>query len=233
MFERVFRAGDRRVERRPGFRSLQSFNFGGHHAPGRDGLGNLLVFNVDEVDDGTGIPLHPHGGVEILTVMLEGVMHHRDDLGNALTIRAGDVKVMHAGTGLHHGGACEGRTRFLQIWLRAERPGPPHVEVASSPATRAEGQWHTLVGDGTRTTLRVAAWAHRARVEPGGRLTLPATREARRLLFVMPLSGAVQMGGLELAEGDSLEALLDDDRALESRDGADLFVIEQRITESS
>jgi redox-sensitive bicupin YhaK (pirin superfamily) len=229
---RVFRAGERSVERRPGFRSLQSFNFGDHVVPGRDGLGALMVFNVDQVDDGTGIPLHPHRGVEILSVMLEGVMHHRDNLGNALTIRAGDVKVMHAGTGLQHGGVCEGTTRFLQIWLRAEQAGPPKVEVVSSSPGLPDGRWHTLVGEGTATPLRTRAWAHRARVTPGARLSLPATASGHRLVFVMPLSGSVRIGEVELFEGDSFEALLEGPTDLVSPASADVFVIEQHVKES-
>jgi quercetin 2,3-dioxygenase len=229
---RVFRAAERSIERRPGFLSLQSFNFGGHVVPGRDGLGGLLVFNVDAVADGAGIPLHPHRDVEILSVMLEGVMHHRDDLGNALTLRAGDVKVMHAGTGLHHGGVCEGSTRFLQIWLRAEQAGPPSVEVASSPDVLPEGQWLPLVGEGTRTPLRASAWARRARIGSGGRLALPGSTSARRLVFFMPLSGAVTVGGLEVREGDSFEALVDTPLELASADGADVFLIEQHPEES-
>lgn len=229
---RVFRAAERSVERRPGFKSLQSFNFGDRVAAGRDGLGGLVVFNVDQVDDGTGIPLHPHAGVEILSVMLEGVMHHSDNVGHDLTIRAGDVKVMHAGTGLQHGGVCEGTTRFLQIWLRAEQGGPPKVDVASWPAVLPEGRWHTLVGEGTGTPLRAPAWAHRARVAAGGRLALPSTTRGSRLLFVMPLSGSARIGELELGESDSFEALLDDQPELVSPGGADLFVIEQRVKAS-
>lgn len=230
MSARIFRAAERSVERRPGFQSLQSFNFGDHVVPGRDGLGALVVFNVDQVEDGTGIPLHPHRGVEILSVMLEGVMHHRDSLGNALTIRAGDVKIMHTGSGLQHGGVCEGTTRFLQIWLRAVQPGPPKVEVATSPSILPEGRWHTLVGEGTSTPLRTRARAHRARVGTGGRLALPGS--GQRLVFLMPLSGSVRIGELDVGAGDSFEALLDDQPALVSADGTDVFVIEQTVKES-
>ena len=41
--------------------------------------------------------MHPHRGIETVTYMLTGEVYHRDTLGNAGSIGAGDVQWMTAG----------------------------------------------------------------------------------------------------------------------------------------
>ena len=75
------------------------FSFGGYHDTERMGLGRLRVWNDDEVAPGTGFDPHPHRDMEIVTFIREGAITHRDNLGNEGRTEAGDVQVMHAGTG--------------------------------------------------------------------------------------------------------------------------------------
>jgi len=49
-----------------------------------------------------GFPMHPHRGIETVTYMLTGEVHHRDTLGNAGSIGAGGVQWMTAGGGILH-----------------------------------------------------------------------------------------------------------------------------------
>src|SRR5919198_6099229 len=49
-----------------------------------------------------GFPLHPHRGIETVTYVLRGEVAHKDTLGNAGRIGAGDVQWMTAGRGLLH-----------------------------------------------------------------------------------------------------------------------------------
>lgn len=49
-----------------------------------------------------GFPLHPHRGIETVTYVLTGVVHHKDTLGNTGSIGAGDVQWMTAGRGIMH-----------------------------------------------------------------------------------------------------------------------------------
>jgi quercetin 2,3-dioxygenase len=49
-----------------------------------------------------GFPMHPHRGIETVTYMLEGSVHHRDSLGNAGLIGPGDVQWMTSGHGIMH-----------------------------------------------------------------------------------------------------------------------------------
>ena len=49
-----------------------------------------------------GFPMHPHRGIETVTYILEGSVHHRDSLGNAGLIGPGDVQWMTSGRGILH-----------------------------------------------------------------------------------------------------------------------------------
>ena len=43
---------------------------------------------------------HGHRNMEILTLMLEGTLTHRDSMGNLETLRAGEYQLMSAGRGV-------------------------------------------------------------------------------------------------------------------------------------
>ncbi len=110
------------------------FSFGGYHDTGRMGLGRLRVWNDDEVAPGTGFDPHPHRDMEIVTFIREGAITHRDNLGNEGRTEAGDVQVMHAGTGITHAeyNLEKVPTRLFQIWILPDRRG-----VAPGWSTRA------------------------------------------------------------------------------------------------
>jgi len=68
-----------------------------------------------------GFPMHPHRGIETVTYMLEGSVHHRDSLGNSGLIGAGDVQWMTSGSGIMHEEmprrSPQGNVRGFQLWV--------------------------------------------------------------------------------------------------------------------
>ena len=101
------------------------FSFGHYRDPDRMGFGRLLVWNDDEIAAGTGFDPHPHREMEIITYVREGAITHQDSLGNQGRTEAGDVQVMHAGTGIVHAefNREDGPTRLFQIWILPDRAG--------------------------------------------------------------------------------------------------------------
>src|SRR3989442_1295037 len=67
-----------------------------------------------------GFPWHPHRGIETITYVLSGSVHHGDSLGNKGTMGAGDVQWMTAGSGILHQempqGDDRGRMHGFQLW---------------------------------------------------------------------------------------------------------------------
>ena len=101
------------------------FSFGGYHDESRMGFGRLRVWNDDEVAPGTGFDPHPHREMEIITYVRQGAITHKDSLGNEGRTEAGDVQVMHAGTGIVHAEYNKEPipTRLFQIWIMPDKHG--------------------------------------------------------------------------------------------------------------
>ena len=66
---------------------------------------------------GVDVRPHPHIGLATVTYLFEGAQMHRDTLGSEGTIRAGDVQVMSAGTGIRHAEFNKGKVPLKMISL--------------------------------------------------------------------------------------------------------------------
>jgi len=96
-----------------------------------------------------GFPMHPHRGIETVTYMLEGSVHHRDSLGNAGLIGPGDVQWMTSGRGILHEEmprrSPEGNIYGFQLWVNLpaarKMTSPRYQEVTASsiPTVRRDG----------------------------------------------------------------------------------------------
>ncbi len=142
----IYRRGTGRFHSQTGWLdSWHSFSFADHFDPIWTGFGPLLVINDDRIDAGQGFGMHPHRDMEIITVMVEGALNHRDSMGHSATLQAGEVQRMSAGTGIVHSefNGGESACRLLQIWIEPSFHGiPPSYDQRAFPL--AEG-WTALV----------------------------------------------------------------------------------------
>jgi redox-sensitive bicupin YhaK (pirin superfamily) len=79
--------------------------------------------------------------MEIVTVVLEGELAHRDSLGNGSVIRPGDLQHMSAGTGVRHSEfnpSPDVPVHLLQIWLKPNLLGvaPRYAQRHFAPEAR-------------------------------------------------------------------------------------------------
>jgi redox-sensitive bicupin YhaK (pirin superfamily) len=95
------------------------FSFSDYQNPSLKGFGTLRVFNDDLVKQGGGFGIHAHVNMEIISVMLQGKMNHKDTLGYTEMVEKDWVQIMSAGSGLRHEEHNVGDedVRFLQIWI--------------------------------------------------------------------------------------------------------------------
>lgn len=109
----------------------------------------LDEFRSDEAADYIGgFPSHPHRGFETVTYMLAGAMNHKDSLGNAGTIRAGDVQWMTAAGGIIHSEMPEqqaGEMHGFQLWINLpaseKMKAPRYQDIGAEriPELRGDG----------------------------------------------------------------------------------------------
>jgi quercetin 2,3-dioxygenase len=97
-----------------------------------------------------GFPRHPHRGIETLTYVLAGEMHHTDSLGNDDGIGAGESQWMTAASGISHSEmarvGAEGH-ESLQIWTNL--PGAEKMKAPGYRAARRAEIPVVTVGDAT------------------------------------------------------------------------------------
>ena len=93
---------------------------------------DLRVINHDFVEPETGFGTHPHQNMEIISYVLNGTVEHKDSMGNKKQIRAGEIQVMSAGTGVMHSeyNPDQGQAfELIQIWiLPSEKGGQPFYD---------------------------------------------------------------------------------------------------------
>ena len=193
----VFRPADERFHSRLAWLdSWHTFSFSNHYDPAWTGFGPLLVINDDTIAAGQGFGMHPHRDMEIITVMVEGELTHRDSMGNSEVLRAGEVQCMSAGTGVVHSEINQGSIpcRLLQIWIEPSSRGIPP----------AYGQKHFAIGSGWTPLLDpdssggtlsihrpVRLW--RAQL-PAGQ-TLPVELSPGRVGWIQMVGGSLDLHG--------------------------------------
>lgn len=114
------------------------FSFGDYHDPDHMGFRSLRVINEDWIAPGGGFPLHPHRDMEIVTVILDGALEHRDSIGNGSVIRSGEIQKMSAGTGIVHSevnASAQEPVHLLQIWITPQLRGvkPEYQQTRLDP----------------------------------------------------------------------------------------------------
>jgi redox-sensitive bicupin YhaK (pirin superfamily) len=199
---RVARVGDMEVRRLMPLRrrrSVGAWCFVDHYGP----------MSVDGAA-GMQVPPHPHIGLQTVSWILQGEVHHRDSLGSDVVIHPGELGLMTAGGGiahsevspLPHGPVLHG----AQLWValpdaeRAVAPAFAHhagLPVLTAPSLRAT----VLLGDVDGAASPGAAFTPivGVDVELTGPALLPLTPEFEHA--VLTVSGTPEVDGGPLAPG--------------------------------
>lgn len=104
--------------------SYHHFSFGEHYDPQKTEFGPLRVFNDDVIEAGRGFDFHSHSNMEIVTLVIDGTLEHKDSMGNVGVVEPGEVQRMTAGTGVFHSEynhSKENRLRLLQMWVYPDK----------------------------------------------------------------------------------------------------------------
>ncbi|MEO6488462.1 MAG: pirin family protein, partial [Ferruginibacter sp.] len=125
------------------------FSFSNYHNPEKVHFGALRVLNDDIVAGGGGFPPHPHDNMEIVTIPLTGALAHKDNSGGAGIIKAGDVQIMSAGTGVQHSEVNESKTEsvnLFQLWVfPKERNIKPRYDQRTFDINDRVNKWQVVV----------------------------------------------------------------------------------------
>jgi hypothetical protein len=164
---------------------------------------------------GMAVPPHPHMGLQTVSWLLDGEVHHRDSLGSDAVIRPGELGLMTSGHGISHAEYSPAPHPDLlhgvQLWVAlpgAAREGNARWEQHDDlPRFTEQGMDVTLMlgslagatSPGTTHSPLIGASVHLPR---DGRGTLPLEPDFEHAVLVM--SGAVEVDGEVLSVGSML-----------------------------
>lgn len=178
-----------------------TFSFADYHDPDFMGFRALRVINEDVVEPGSGFPTHSHRDMEIITVVLEGAIEHKDSMGTGSILRPGEVQRMTAGTGVTHSEYNPSKTEplhLLQIWILPHRKGlTPSYQQKAFPGR--EGKRLLASPDGSEGSLGI---------HQDARLYSVRSSEASHELgrgrhaWLQVARGRARLNGMDLSPGD-------------------------------
>jgi redox-sensitive bicupin YhaK (pirin superfamily) len=169
-----------------------SFSFADYYDSTEMGWGVLRVINEDRVAPGRGFGRHGHRDMEIVTYIIEGVLEHRDSLGNGELLHAGEVQRMTAGSGIKHSEFNPSQseaTHLLQIWIE---PAELDLVPGYEQQRLAPAQGSALIHQDARI--------YAARLEPNAELGFSI--DPARLAYVHLVRGALALNGMAMTSGD-------------------------------
>ena len=107
---------------------------------------------------GMQVPPHPHTGLQTVTWLLDGEVHHQDSLGSDALVRPGALNLMTAGRGISHAETsppgATGIVRGLQLWVAL-----PGRDRDTAPDFAHHPHLPEVEGDGLSVTVLLGSVA--------------------------------------------------------------------------
>ena len=117
-------------------------------------------YGPDDIASGPGMQVapHPHTGLQTVSWLLEGELHHRDSIGSDVTFGPGQLALMTAGHGIAHSEQSPAtHPRYLhgaQLWVAL-----PDAAREIAPAFEHHATLPGFTSDGLTTTVLMGSFA--------------------------------------------------------------------------
>ena len=212
-----------------------SFSFSQYYDPSNIHFGALRVLNDDFIQGGMGFGMHPHDNMEIISVPLKGAMKHRDSMSNKwIPLEAGEVQIMSAGTGVVHSemnNHPSEEVNLFQIWVipKYQQVEPRYDQKTFSPEDR-KNKLQVLVNsleEEANGALQIHQDAQISRIDlDNGQEYDYELRSDNHGVFVMVISGEIEVGEHKLSERDSISIDKVEDFKIKASADTELLFVE-------
>jgi quercetin 2,3-dioxygenase len=227
----LHKAGSRGHANHGWLNSFHSFSFGGYHHPDRMHFGALRVLNDDTVAAGMGFGKHPHDNMEIVSIPLSGDLQHQDSTGRNEIIRAHDVQIMSAGSGIAHSEMNASKTeevKFLQIWVfpKLKNIEPRYEQKSFLPENRLNQILTVVAPDDTNAVfINQDAWFSLGHFSKDLSIEY-SIKKTGNGVYVFVLSGSVTVNGTTLENRDGLGVSETDALSIVANTESELLLID-------
>ena len=209
-----------------------SFSFASWFNRDRMHFGALRVLNDDIVAPGMGFGKHPHDNMEIITIPIRGSLKHEDSMGFSEVIRAGEVQVMSAGTGIYHSEFNASTTEdinLFQLWIFPNRQEvAPRYQQMPYELGKAKGHFLQLVSPNPEDEglwIYQDAWIHLIDMEANSSKTYTWKRSGNGL-YAMNIEGIKAVSGQNLGDRDAMGVWDTDSIEIQAKESGRLLLIE-------
>ncbi|MEO6252541.1 MAG: pirin family protein [Ferruginibacter sp.] len=228
----LFKAADRGSADYGWLKPNYYFSFAQYHDNAKVHFGLLRVLNDDYIGGGGSFPAHPHDNMEIVTIPFTGALKHKDSTGGEGVIKAGDIQIMSAGTGVQHSEANASATdpvTLFQVWVfPKERNIKPRYDQKTFDVTQRTNKWQTVVSP---VEADNALWINQdARfaltdLKAGKEITY-SNAFANNGVFLVVINGSVTVEGQQLNKRDALGISETESFNITASEDAELLAIE-------
>ena len=209
-----------------------SFSFASWYNPERLQFGVLRVLNDDRIQGGAGFGRHPHDNMEIITIVTEGKLEHKDSLGTTGEIKPGEVQVMSAGKGIFHSeynGLAHEETALFQLWvIPASQNVTPRYDQKAFEWRNEPGKLHLVVSnDGRDNSLMIHqnAFISIGRFDENELFTYVPHSSGNGVYF-MQVEGESIIAGQALSRRDAVGVSEASEISIQPKPGATIMAIE-------
>ncbi|MES2701301.1 MAG: pirin family protein [Bacteroidota bacterium] len=234
MANTVFHPADKRGHANHGWLDAHhSFSFASWYDPSKTHFGALRVLNDDIVAGGQGFGKHPHDNMEIITIVLDGTLEHKDSMGHTQQIVPNEVQVMSAGTGVHHSEYnpdAHKAANLLQTWIFPKEKGvtPRYDQATFAPEGRVN-ELQALVSpmgtDDAGLKIHQDAWIYRTAVS-GGRSVGHRLHTEGHGAYIFVITGKVTVGDQVLGRRDALGISKAEAFEIVANEDSDVLILE-------
>lgn len=188
-----------------------SFSFANYFDPNKVQFGLLRVLNDDYVKAGMGFGTHPHQNMEIISIPLKGEIRHKDSMDHTAVVKAGEVQVMSAGTGVEHSefNSSNEELNMLQIWIFPEKNGlePRYDQKDFSELLKDDGFVNIVSpkSDQSENSLFInqQAYLHLGDFQSGREIEYKLKKEGHGV-YVFVIEGEVEVENNSLKDRDAV-----------------------------
>jgi len=228
----LFKASDRGSADYGWLRPNYYFSFSQYQNPAKVHFGLLRVLNDDFIAGGGKFQTHPHDNMEIVTIPFTGALHHKDSTGGEGVIKAGDIQIMSAGTGVQHSEANASETdpvTLFQIWVFPKVNNiKPRYDQRNFDVNDRNNKWQIVVSP---TEEDAALWINQdarcslAKLDAGNTLTYENGFKGNGV-FLVVINGSVKVNDIGLEKRDALGIYDTDSFIITANETAELLAIE-------
>ncbi len=215
--------------------SYHTFSFGQYYDPDNMQFGYLRVINDDKIKPSMGFGTHPHRDMEIITVMLDGELAHKDSMGNGSVIKKGDIQKMTAGIGIMHSEFNASDTadaHLLQIWITPNKMGlePSYEQISVDDIKDNCGI--KLIASGTIPngngiiTINQNVDLYFGNLNNNNNVEFISPNSSK--IWVQMIKGKIEINGIELKPGDGAAITDTEKLEIESTKNSEFLIFEMK-----